>query len=116
VVETPQGSHNKFSFNEHLEVFELKKVLPHCMLFPYDFGFIPSTKGDDGDRMDVLLLLDDPVPMGCIIRVRAVGAIQAEQGEEDGKWLRNDRLISVATHAQLHGNVKNLKDLNLRIL
>ncbi len=75
VVETPEGSRNKANFNEHLEVFELKKVLPRFI-----FGFIPFTKGDDGDRMDVLLLLDDPVPMGCIIRVRAVGAIQAEQG------------------------------------
>lgn len=54
------------------------------MIFPYDFGFIPSTKADDGDPLDVLLLLDDPAPMGCIVRVRAIGAIEAEQREDGG--------------------------------
>ena len=57
------------------------------MIFPYDFGFIPSTKADDGDPLDVLLLLDDPAPMGCIVRVRAIGAIEAEQREDGGAWV-----------------------------
>jgi inorganic pyrophosphatase len=116
VIETPKGSRNKYSYNQDLSLFELKKVLPRGMIFPYDFGFIPSTKGDDGDPLDVLLLLDDPAPMGCVIRARAVGAIEAEQREKDGNWLRNDRLIAVATRAQLHGNVKSLKELNPRVL
>jgi inorganic pyrophosphatase len=54
--------------------------------------------------------------MGCVIRVRAVGAIEAEQREKDGNWLRNDRLIAVATHAQLHGNVRSPKELSPRVL
>ena len=116
VIETPKGSRNKYGYNEALEVFELRKVLPRGMLFPYDFGFIPSTVGQDGDPLDVLLLLDDPAPMGCVIRVRVVGAILAEQLEDQSRWIRNDRLIAVATHAQLHGNVKKLKELNPRIL
>jgi inorganic pyrophosphatase len=116
VIETPKGSRNKYGYNEALEVFELRKVLPRGMLFPYDFGFIPSTIGQDGDPLDVLLLLDDPAPMGCVIRVRVVGAILAEQLEDQSRWIRNDRLIAVATHAQLHGNVKKLKELNPRLL
>jgi inorganic pyrophosphatase len=116
VIETPKGSRNKYAFNHDLQGFELRKVLPRGMIFPYDFGFIPSTKAEDGDPLDVLLLLDDPAPMGCIVRVRAVGAIEAEQREDGGAWVRNDRLIAVAIHAQLHGNVKSLKELNPKLL
>lgn len=79
VVETPKGSRNKYAYNEDPKVFELRKVLPRWMIFPYDFGFIPSTKAADGDPLDVLLLLDDPAPMGCVVRARAIGAIEAEQ-------------------------------------
>jgi inorganic pyrophosphatase len=115
VIETPKGSRNKYGYNEKLGVFELRKVLPRGMIFPYDFGFIPATRGDDGDPLDVLLLLEDPAPMACVIRVRIVGAIEAEQ--TDGRrWIRNDRMIAVATHAKLHNNVKSLKELNPRLL
>jgi inorganic pyrophosphatase len=50
VIETPKGSRNKFAFNPDERIFELKKVLPAGMTFPYDFGFVPSTKADDGTR------------------------------------------------------------------
>jgi inorganic pyrophosphatase len=77
VIETPKGSRNKYAYNQLLEVFELSKVLPRGMIFPYDFGFLPSTKGEDGDPLDILLLLDDSAPTGCVIRTRVVGAIAA---------------------------------------
>ena len=115
VVETPKGSRNKYAFNRDLGVFELRKVLPRGMIFPYDFGFIPSTKGEDGDPLDILLLLDDPAPMGCVVRTRVVGVIEARQ-LDDNKWIQNDRLIGVATHAHLHGNVKSIKDIDARVL
>ena len=60
VVETPKGSRNKFAFNTDECVFEFKKVLPAGMAFPYDFGFVPSTKADDGDPVDVSVLMDEP--------------------------------------------------------
>jgi len=53
VIETPKGSRNKFAFDQQEHIFELKKVLPAGMAFPYDFGFVPSTKADDGDPVDV---------------------------------------------------------------
>jgi inorganic pyrophosphatase len=64
------------------------------MAFPYDFGFIPSTEGDDGDPADVLLVADEPSFPGCVVSARLVGVIEAEQ-TEDGKTVRNDRLIAV---------------------
>jgi inorganic pyrophosphatase len=115
IVETPKGSRNKYSFNEKLGAFELKKVLPQGMMFPYDFGFIPSTRSEDGDPLDILVLMDQPAPMGCVIRSRLIGSIEAEQ-KGAGAWERNDRLIGVANHARLHGAAKSLDEINPRIL
>ncbi len=53
-------------------------------MFLFDFGFIPSTLGDDGDPVDILVLMDAPAHVGCLIEVRIVGVISAEQ-IEDGK-------------------------------
>ena len=62
-----------------------QRFLPEGMSFPYDFGFIPSTLGDDGDPLDVLILMDAPVVPGCIVRARLLGAIQAKQKEKGGE-------------------------------
>ena len=59
VIETPKGSRNKYAFNPEQRVFKLKRVLPVGMTFPYDFGFVPSTKAEDGDLVDVLVLMDE---------------------------------------------------------
>jgi inorganic pyrophosphatase len=116
VIETPRGSRNKYDFDPELGVLRLKKVLPKGSVFPYDFGFIPSTKADDGDPLDVLVLLDEEAPSGCVIPVRLIGAIEAEQHETNGKWVRNDRLIAVASHAHLHRDARSIKELDPRIL
>src|SRR3979411_392170 len=98
ILETPKGSRNKFNYDPDSCLFMLGGVLPEGMVFPYDFGFIPSTLGDDGDPLDILILMDEPVIPGCIVRARLVGAIEAQQKEKDEGWTRNDRLIAVATH------------------
>jgi len=97
VIETPKGSRNKFAFNDDERIFELKKVLPAGMTFPYDFGFVPSTKADDGDPVDVLVLMDEPAFAGCALSCRLIGVIQGEQGDKKKKK-RNEN----------GGNVKNL--------
>ncbi len=111
VVETPKGSRNKYDYDPNCDCFELAAVLPEGMSFPYDFGFIPSTLGTDGDPLDVLLLGEAPGFPGCVVRARLIGAVEAEQKQKKGKWFRNDRLIAIATHAQLHNHVRSLTDL-----
>ena len=69
IVETPKGSRNKFAFDPDQGIFALKKVLPAGMVFPYDFGFLPQTIADDGDPIDVLLLMDEPAFTGCAVSV-----------------------------------------------
>jgi inorganic pyrophosphatase len=98
VVDTPRGSRNKFKYDEDLGLFWLSKVLPLGAAFPYDFGFIPSTRGGDGDPLDVLVLMDESAFAGCLVTVRLLGGIEARQTEK-GKTVRNDRLIAtVETH------------------
>ena len=111
VVETPKGSRNKYAFDAALGVFVLKGVLPEGSSFPHDYGYVPSTKGDDGDPLDILVIADAPAFAGCVLTVRVIGAIEAEQTEHDGRKERNDRLIGVATHAHTHGHVTSLGDL-----
>src|SRR5438046_2328840 len=94
IVETPKGSHNKFKFDSELNLFMLGTVLPEGMIFPYDFGFLPATKGDDGDPLDVLLLMDAAAFCGCVVPSRLLGVIAAEQ-TADGTAQRNDRLVMV---------------------
>lgn len=115
VIETPKGSRNKFAWDPKQHLFRLKKVLPEGMVFPHDFGFIPSTEASDGDPIDVLILMDEPAFAGCIVQARLVGVIEGEQ-KEDGKKERNDRLLAVAESSHTHSNVKSIKDLNSSLL
>ena len=94
---------------------KFSKVLPEGMMFPYDFGFIPGTKANDGDPLDVLVLSDEPMFPGCEIECRIVGVLKATQ-RENGKENRNDRLIAVAEGSVLYAGVKQLSDLEPTVL
>jgi inorganic pyrophosphatase len=110
VIETPKGSRNKFAFNPEERVFELKKVLPSGMTFPYDFGFVPSTKADDGDPVDVLVLMDEPAFPGCVLTCRPIGVIEGEQGDGKEKE-RNDRIVAVQEDAHSWADIEKIDDL-----
>jgi inorganic pyrophosphatase len=97
VIETPKGSRNKYNYDEKTGLFKLGGVLPSGASFPFDFGFVPSTLGGDGDPLDVLVLMDEPAFPGCLVHVRLVGVVEAEQTERDGETTRNDRLIGVGS-------------------
>jgi inorganic pyrophosphatase len=95
VIDTPQGSRNKYKYDEALRCFKVSRVLPIGMCFPYDFGSIPCTAGADGDPLDALVLVETPSFAGCLMKVHLIGVIEAEQTEKR-RTLRNDRLIAVA--------------------
>ena len=102
IIETPKGCRNKFDYDPETNLFMLGGLLPEGMMFPFDFGFIPSTLGDDADPLDILVLMDAPAHPGCLIDVRLIGIITAEQ-TEDGKTEANDRLMGVAVHIPARG-------------
>jgi inorganic pyrophosphatase len=111
IIETPKGVRNKYKFEPEKGLFELDKALPLGMMFPFDFGFVPSTKGEDGDPLDALVLLEESVFCGCLVPTRLIGVIEAQQIQK-GKSFRNDRLIGVFEKQQLYAGVKDLKDLD----
>lgn len=111
VIETPKNSIFKFTFEEKLNRYRLKKVLPAGMVFSYDFGFIPNTKGEDGDPLDVLVFSEHPLTQGCIVECNIVGSIKAEQTEK-GNTVRNDRIIGVPVITDLHQKIKSVTDIS----
>lgn len=113
VIETPKGSGNKYDYDAQCGAFRLADVMHEGQTFPYDFGFVPATLAEDGDPLDVVVLMDAPVPTGCVLTARLLGAIEAKQRKnKNGKaWERNDRLLAVATHARTHQHIMGLADL-----
>jgi inorganic pyrophosphatase len=93
VIETPKRSHYKYKYDEKLGLFRISRCLPAGSYFPYDFGYIPGTRGADGDPLDMLVMLHHPTFPGCLLKVELLGVLEAEQTEKDGKTVRNDRLI-----------------------
>jgi inorganic pyrophosphatase len=113
IIETPKGSRNKYAYDVKGHIFELKKVLPAGMAFPYDFGFVPSTKGGDGDPLDVLVLMDEPAFAGCKLTCRVVGLIEGEQSDKKTTE-RNDRVVAVEAENHSYARVKHIDDLGSR--
>jgi inorganic pyrophosphatase len=79
IIETPRGRRNKFDYDRKSGLFKLGGLLPAGMTFPFDFGFVPSTLGDDGDPLDVMVLMDAPAHVGCLMDIRIIGVIEAKQ-------------------------------------
>lgn len=111
VIETPKGSPNKYDYDPRCDCFELAKTLPEGMTFPYDFGFVPSTLGDDGDPLDILILMDFPAPVGCVVNVRLIGCLRAKQKEKGKKAVRNDRFIAITRDSRALADVESIDDL-----
>ncbi len=111
VIETPKNSRNKYAFDHDRHVIVLRKILPAGMIFPYDFGFVPSTLAEDGDPLDVLVLMDEPAFPGCVLDARVIGVIEGQDELEGGKTQRNDRVLAVASTSHTFKNVQTIDDL-----
>ena len=115
IIETPKGRRNKFDYDTKFRLFTLGGLLPEGLAFPFDFGFIPSTLGEDGDPLDVMVLMDEPAHVGCLLDVRIVGVIEATQSEKR-KRTTNNRLVGVAVHSYSHENIESINDVSTSIL
>jgi inorganic pyrophosphatase len=110
IIETPKGRQGKFDYDAASGLFELAGILPTGMSFPLAFGFVPSTLGEDGDPIDILVLAEEDLPIGCLLSVRLLGVIEAEQ-TEGGNTVRNDRVIAKAAASRLFAGVDSVEDL-----
>jgi inorganic pyrophosphatase len=110
IIETPKGRRNKFKYEHDSGLFSLSNLLPEGFSFPFDFGFIPSTVAEDGDPLDVIVLMDEPAHVGCLLKVRLIGVVKVVQ-TENGKKTENDRLIAVATRSFEYEGIKSVSEL-----
>lgn len=112
VIETPRGATHKYTYDPEQDVFKLKKTMPLGSSFPFDFGFIPNTLAEDGDPLDVLVIMEAPAFQGCVVACRLLGVLEANQKERDGTETRNDRLIAVPDCSVMYAEIKKLADLS----
>ena|SRR5215471_884336 len=115
LVDTPKGSPIKFKVDPKKSCYTISHILPPGTVFPFDFGSIPSTLAEDGDPLDVLILMEEPAFAGCLVPVRLLGALLAEQTQE-GRTDRNDRLIGAAEKSRLYGDLEALEELPDHVL
>ena len=115
IIETPRGCRNKYAYDKKLQAFRLKKILPAGAVFPFDFGFIPRTRGEDGDPLDVLVIMDEPAYPGCVVECKIIGALKAEQSSNKG-MVRNDRLIAIPAGSHMYKDIDAVENLNKNIL
>ncbi len=110
VIETPRGSRAKFDWDPKLETFALSKSLLTGLTYPHDWGFVPSTKADDGDPLDIMVIHDAATFPGLVVTCRLIGVLQIEQtGKKKAK--RNDRLFAVPRRSHSEQALKNVDDL-----
>ena len=109
LVDTPAGSAAKFKLDPKKDCYTVAHILTPGMVFPFDFGSVPSTAAEDGDPLDALILAEAPTFPGCLVPVRLIGALVATQ-TQSGRTIRNDRLIGVADESRRFGELRKLTD------
>ncbi len=115
IIETPKGARSKFDYDPDSGLFLLAGLVPAGMAFPLSFGFIPSTRADDGDPVDVMVLHDESIPVGTLVSIRLLGVIEGRQTEH-GKTVRNDRIVAVTTCSHEYERVKDIEQLGKKFL
>lgn len=111
IIESPKGSGHKYNYEPDINCFKLSKVLPAGLVFPFDFGFIPNTKGEDGDPLDVIVISEIKSFPGCCMDCRIIGGFTALQTERNGQTVRNDRFLAIPEVSQLFKNITVINQL-----
>jgi inorganic pyrophosphatase len=116
VVESPAGSKVKLAWDASLGAFTLSRPLTMGLVYPFDWGFIPSTRAPDGDPLDCMLLIDAPTYPGVVIPARPIGVVRVSQKKKRGGGReRNDRVLAVPVDAPRQRDLRDARRLALRI-
>jgi len=111
VIETPRGSRAKFNYDPELQTFTLSKSLLVGLTYPHDWGFVPSTKADDGDPLDIMVIHDAATVPGLVLTCRLLGLLQIKQKSRNKKE-RNDRLFAVPRRSHAERGLRDVNDLS----
>ena len=110
VVETPRGARAKLTFDAELKTFVLSKSLMVGLSYPYDWGFIPSTRAEDGDPLDAMVIHDAATTPGLVLRCKLIGVLQTLQKTKHDR-IRNDRVIAVPENSHRERELHGVQDL-----
>jgi inorganic pyrophosphatase len=111
-IETPRHSTGKYFYDPKERCFRLKKLLPLGMSFPYDFGMIKNTVGEDGDPLDAMVITECDTYPGVEMECRIIGVLQAEQRMPGKAKIRNDRYLFVPKESIAYDHIKNISDFS----
>jgi len=111
VIETPKGTENKYEYDVRKKAIVLDRVLYSAVHFPGDYGFLPRTLDEDGDPLDILVLVTNPTFPGCILTARPVGLLRMLDGNR-----RDDKILSVPTGDPRYSEYRDLQNLPEHIL
>jgi inorganic pyrophosphatase len=107
VVEVVGGSRDKYEFNIEWGEFVLDRIIPSSVVFPVEYGFVPQTWFDDGDPLDIMALSYEPLEVGCIVKVRVIGALIVE--DENGI---DPKILSVLVNDARFDGYKDISDVH----
>jgi inorganic pyrophosphatase len=106
VIEIPRGSHLKYEVDKPTGLLRLDRVLYSAVYYPANYGFIPRTHADDGDPLDILVLMQEPVEPLTIVRARAIGGLRMVD-DKGG----DDKIVAVCIDDPAYAQYQNLGDL-----
>ncbi|MGR3542376.1 MAG: inorganic diphosphatase [Hasllibacter sp.] len=109
LIETPMHSRSKLDLDHGSGLLKWSLELPRGMTFPFSFGFVPGTLAEDGDPLDIVLLMGSPVPALTLVEARLIGVLKVRQ-EEGGEMVRNDRVVAVAPLSRTYGDIEELEE------
>jgi inorganic pyrophosphatase len=111
VIEIPKGGTQKIEYDKEWHVFKLDRNLYSPVHYPGDYGFIPSTLSDDGDPLDVLVLVPDASFSGCVQEVRPIGLLEMlDQG------ILDEKVLAVGKNNPRFANIWNYTDIYPHLL
>lgn len=106
VIEIPKGSKVKYEWDPVAQRMYVDRVLHSSVVYPHNYGFVPETLGEDGDPLDILVIMQEPVAPGCYLHARIIGVMHmVDNGEQD------DKLIAVHEHDPEYAHIQELKQL-----
>jgi inorganic pyrophosphatase len=116
VVESPRGSAVKLKYRPDLGALSISRPLATGLVYPYDWGFVPSPKAPDGDPVDAAVFWDVSTFPGVVIPCRALGLITVEQNRADGRGrARNDRIVALPVEARRGAQLTSALSLPRRV-
>jgi inorganic pyrophosphatase len=118
VIETPRGSTLKVKYDSRWQAMTVVRPLPLGVIYPYDWGFVPSTLAPDGDPLDAMVLWDVAAPPGLIVECRAIAVLQVEQNrtrDDRSQRIRNDRVMAIPVEARREREIDDFAAISARV-